>query len=173
MTQKIYYATCSHAFAELLLAQDAEGVCAILLGDTQAELVADLRSRFDGCQLIEEGDRVRHNLVQVTDFLDRPDHALQLQLSLQGTEFQLRVWRELERIPVGSTRSYRQIATQIGQPSAVRAVAGACARNPIALAVACHRVLRSDGAISGYRWGVERKRKLLALEKHYFTGRGA
>lgn len=169
MSKKIYYATCSHPFAELLVAQDSQGVCAVLLGDRQQDLITDLQSRFSKDEIIENKPLVQQNLQQVKDFLTCPDHPLKLKLSLHGTDFQLRVWHALEKIPIGTTVSYSQIAQQIGQPTAMRAVAGACARNPVALAVACHRVLRSDGGISGYRWGVARKRKLIALEKEYST----
>lgn len=169
MSKKIYYATCSHPFAELLVAQDSQGVCAVLLGDHQHDLITDLQSRFSEDEIIEDKALLQKNLQRVTDFLTRPDHPLKLKLSLHGTDFQKRVWHVLEKIPIGTTVSYSQIAEQIGQPTAMRAVAGACAKNPVALAVACHRVLRSDGGISGYRWGVERKRKLIALEKKYAT----
>jgi len=170
MSKKIYYATSNHPFATLLTAQDDQGVCAILLGDSPQELIEDLQSRFSKDEIIQDQSRLQKTLSQVESFLTRPDHALKLKLSLHGTDFQQRVWHVLEKIPLGTTVSYSQIAKQIDQPTAMRAVAGACAKNPVALAVACHRVLRSDGGISGYRWGVERKRKLIALEKQYAMG---
>lgn len=161
---QIDYATCNHEFAVILLAQDEQGVCALLLGDSEEELVDDLRKRFAKAQLRLNHDAVAGRLQQAGRFLSCPDHELRMPLSLYGTDFQRRVWALLQQIPLGATRSYSEIANQLGQPTAQRAVARACASNPVSLVVACHRVLRSDGDISGYRWGVERKRKLLALE---------
>lgn len=166
MAVLIEYATCKHEFAVILLAQDGHGVCALLLGDSEEELVADLHKRFAKAQLRMDPDAVAGRLQQVGRFLTCPDHELRMPLSLHGTEFQRRVWALLRQIPLGTTRSYSEIASQLGQPAAQRAVARACASNPVSLVVACHRVLRSDGGISGYRWGVERKRKLLALESN-------
>ncbi len=168
MSDSIHFAVQSHPFAALLVARDGQGVCAILLGDSTDELRADLKKRFPKQQLLEDGDaQTLATMKQVVDFLERPDHELKLKLHLQGTEFQMKVWEVLQHIPLGSTMSYSEVARRIGQPTAVRAVARAGASNPVALAVACHRVIRSDGGISGYRWGVERKRKLLAMEKKY------
>lgn len=166
MSDSIHFAVQSHPFAALLTAVDGQGVCAILLGDTPDELRADLKKRFPKRELLEDGNpQALKAMQQVADFLTCPDHELKLKLHLSGTEFQLKVWHILEQIPLGTTMSYSDIARQLEQPKAVRAVARACASNPVALAVACHRVLRSDGGISGYRWGVERKLKLLAMEK--------
>lgn len=166
MSDSIHFAVQSHPFAALLTAVDGRGVCAILLGDTSDELRADLKKRFPKRELLEDGNpQALQAMQQVADFLACPDHELKLKLHLSGTEFQLKVWQILEQIPLGTTMSYSDIARQLGQPKAVRAVARACASNPVALAVACHRVLRSDGGISGYRWGVERKLKLLGMEK--------
>ena len=168
MSDSIHFAVQSHPFAALLVARDGQGVCAILLGDSTDELRADLKKRFPKQQLLEDGDaQTLATMKKVIDFLERPDHQLKLKLHLQGTEFQMKVWDVLQHIPLGSTMSYSEVARRIGQPTAVRAVARAGASNPVALAVACHRVIRSDGGISGYRWGVERKRKLLAMEKKY------
>lgn len=168
MSDSIHFAVQSHPFAALLVARDGQGVCAILLGDSTDELRADLKKRFPKQQLLEDGDaQTLATMKKVIDFLERPDHELKLKLHLQGTEFQMKVWDVLQHIPLGNTMSYSEVARRIGQPTAVRAVARAGASNPVALAVACHRVIRSDGGISGYRWGVERKRKLLAMEKKY------
>lgn len=168
MSDSIHFAVQSHPFAALLVADDEQGVCAILLGDTLDELRADLKKRFPKQQLLEDNDKdVLAVMQQVTRFLDKPDHPLKLKLHLNGTEFQQKVWHVLEKIPLGTTISYTEVAKRIGQPTAVRAVARAAASNPVALAVACHRVLRSDGGISGYRWGVDRKLKLLAMESKY------
>lgn len=168
MSDSIHFAVQSHPFATLLVAHDGQGVCAVLLGDTADELRNDLIKRFPGRELLEDNDREAGKaLKMVADFLDKPDHPLKLKLHLSGTAFQMKVWDVLQQIPLGTTLSYSQVAERIGQPRAVRAVARAAASNPVALAVACHRVLRSDGGISGYRWGVERKRKLLAMESRF------
>lgn len=168
MSDSIHFAVQSHPFAALLVARDTLGVCAVLLGDTTDELRADLARRFPKAELLEDQQSATLKVLhQVASFLDRPDHELKLKLHLTGTEFQMQVWDILQQIPLGTTLSYTDIAQKMGKPKAVRAVARACASNPVALAVACHRVLRSDGGISGYRWGVDRKLKLLEMESRY------
>lgn len=168
MSDSIHFAVQSHPFAALLVAFDGQGICAVLLGDTLDELRADLKKRFPKQQLLEDDNhQVQRAMQQVASFLDKPDHPLKLKLHLTGTEFQQKVWHVLEQIPLGTTVSYTDVAKRIGQPTAVRAVARAAASNPAALVVACHRALRSDGGISGYRWGVDRKLKLLAMESKY------
>jgi AraC family transcriptional regulator, regulatory protein of adaptative response / methylated-DNA-[protein]-cysteine methyltransferase len=140
-------------------------VCAILFGDDPDTLVRDLQDRFPKARLIG-GDRAFEQLVAtVVGFVEAPAHGLDLPLDVRGTAFQQRVWQALREIPSGSTASYAEIARRIGQPKAVRAVAQACASNGIAVAIPCHRVVRTDGALSGYRWGVERKRALLDRER--------
>jgi len=136
-----------------LVAQSAEGVCAILFGSSRKALLRDLRKRFPREVFIEES-------MALERFVDGSEFAL----DLRGTAFQARVWERLRRIPRGATASYADIARAIGMPKSARAVAQACAANPLAVAVPCHRVVRSDGSLSGYRWGVERKRQLLARE---------
>lgn len=171
MSDSIHFAVQNHPFATLLVARDSQGVCALLLGDTPQELQEDLARRFPRASLLDDADPATlDSLHQVASFLGRPDHELKLDLHLQGTDFQMQVWDILQHIPLGSTVSYADIARKMDKPKAVRAVARACASNPVALAVACHRVLRSDGGISGYRWGVDRKRKLLAMESQYAQG---
>ena len=141
-----------------------KGVCAILFGDDPGALVRDLQDRFDKAELIG-GDAAFEALVaQVVGFVEQPQLGLDLPLDVRGTAFQQRVWQALREIPAGQTASYAQVAEQIGKPSAVRAVAQACAANALAVAIPCHRVVRNDGALSGYRWGVERKRALLDRE---------
>lgn len=171
MHKTLYYAYTQHAFASFLITQDEHGVCALLLGSDPNALLKDLQRRFQGYELTESFEKNLSAIHAVEDFFAgrRP---LELTLSVQGTAFQQRVWQALQRIPLGSTCTYRNIAQRIGQPSASRAVAGTCANNPIALAIPCHRVIRQDGALSGYRWGVEYKQRLLDLEQHY-AGRGA
>lgn len=148
----------------ILVAQSERGICAILLGDDPDALAHDLQDRFPNANLIG-GDAGFEKLVaQVVGFVEAPALGLALPLDIRGTAFQQRVWQALQEIPAGKTASYTDIANRIGSPAAVRAVAGACAANAIAVAIPCHRVVRNDGGLSGYRWGVERKRTLLARE---------
>ncbi len=148
----------------ILVASSERGVCAILFGDDPAVLIDDLQRRFPRAQLVG-GDRSYEQLVaRVLGLVQQPRAAFDLPLDLRGTVFQRRVWRALSRIPAGTTLTYTELARRIGAPKAIRAVAGACAANAIALAIPCHRVVRSDGNLAGYRWGVERKRALLKRE---------
>jgi AraC family transcriptional regulator of adaptative response/methylated-DNA-[protein]-cysteine methyltransferase len=148
----------------ILVAASDKGITAIFLGDNPEALVHDLENRFPKALLIG-GDRAFEDLVaKVIGFVEAPRTPCNLPLDVRGTAFQHRVWQALREIPAGTTASYTQIAERIGVPKAVRAVAAACAANKIALAIPCHRVVRNDGALSGYRWGVERKRELLARE---------
>jgi len=148
----------------ILVARTAAGVCAILLGDDAEALLRDLQDRFPRAELIG-GDLGFEALVaQVVGFVEAPGIGLDLPLDVRGTAFQQRVWLALREIPAGTTASYAEIARRIGAPKAVRAVARACAANAVAVAIPCHRVVRSDGALSGYRWGIERKRALLERE---------
>ncbi|HVO88400.1 MAG TPA: methylated-DNA--[protein]-cysteine S-methyltransferase, partial [Casimicrobiaceae bacterium] len=141
-----------------------KGVAAILLGDDADELVRNLQDRFPKARLIG-GDRDYEALVaRVVGFVEAPGIGLDLPLDVRGTVFQQRVWQALRKIPVGKTASYAEIARRIGSPKAIRAVANACAANHLAVAIPCHRVVRNDGALSGYAWGVERKRVLLDRE---------
>jgi AraC family transcriptional regulator of adaptative response/methylated-DNA-[protein]-cysteine methyltransferase len=148
----------------LLVAHSEHGLCAILLGDQPEALLDELRQRFPRDELIGGDADAERLLAQVAGFVEAPQLGLDLPLDLRGTAFQQRVWQALRAIPAGSTLSYAELAERIGAPKAVRAVAGACAANSLAVAIPCHRVLRSDGGLSGYRWGVERKRALLARE---------
>lgn len=148
----------------ILVAQTARGVCAILLGDDPEALLRELQDRFPKAHLIGGDASFERTVAQVVGFVEAPRIGWSLPLDLQGTTFQQRVWQALREIPAGCTTSYTDIAQRIGAPNAVRAVAGACAANPVAVAVPCHRVLRLDGQLSGYRWGIERKRALLARE---------
>jgi len=148
----------------ILVARSDRGVCAILLGDDPEELARDLQDRFPNAELIG-GDAGFEDLVaKVVGFVEAPQLGLDLPLDLRGTAFQERVWQALREIPAGKTASYAEIARRIGEPKSVRAVAQACGANKIAVAIPCHRVVRNDGALSGYRWGVERKRALLEKE---------
>jgi len=152
------------SLGSIAVAASERGVCAILLGDDPDALVRDLQDRFPRANLIG-GDRAFEQLVaKVVGFVEAPALGLDLPLDVRGTAFQQRVWQALRKIPAGTKASYAEIARQIGSPGAVRAVAQACAANPLAVAIPCHRVIRNDGALSGYRWGVERKRALLERE---------
>jgi AraC family transcriptional regulator of adaptative response/methylated-DNA-[protein]-cysteine methyltransferase len=154
------------SLGSILVATSEQGVCAILLGDDPDLLVRDLQDQFPHANLIG-GDRAFEHLVaQVVGFVEAPTIGLDLPLDIRGTAFQQRVWQALREIPVGSTASYSAIAQRIGVPTAVRAVARACAANTLAVAIPCHRVVKQDGTLSGYRWGVERKRALLEREAH-------
>ena len=162
---QIYFAVGQCSLGAILVAQSDKGICAIALGDDPDALVRALQDRFARADLVG-GDAAFEALVaQVIGFVEAPATGLDLPLDIRGTAFQERVWQALRAIPAGSTATYREIATHIGAPKAVRAVASACAANTLALAIPCHRVVRSDGALSGYRWGVERKRVLLEREK--------
>lgn len=148
----------------VLVAATERGVCAISLGDDPEELVHELETRFPRAQLIGADAEFEQLVAQVVGLVENPGTAAALPLDVRGTAFQERVWRALSKIPAGQTASYAQIARAIGAPHASRAVAQACGANPLAVAIPCHRVVRTDGDLSGYRWGVERKRQLLARE---------
>ena len=148
----------------MLVACGERGLRAILLGDERNDLLADLQARFPDARRLEAPAELADTLGEVAGFIAAPQRSLRLPLDAHGTDFQQRVWRALRELPAGATASYTQIARRIGAPRAVRAVATACAANPLAVASPCHRVGRSDGALSGYRWGVARKRALLERE---------
>lgn len=148
----------------LLVAATDIGVCAILLGDDADMLVRDLQDRFPHAELTGGDSSFEQWVARVVGFIETPALGLDLPLDIRGTVFQQRVWQALRRIPAGSTASYSEIAERIGSPRAARAVAQACAANTLAVAIPCHRVVRNDGTLSGYRWGVERKRALLIRE---------
>lgn len=148
----------------VLVAQSFDGVCAILIGDNAPELESDLAARFPEAALTRNDEKLEYPLQKVLRFIKRPSEGLSLWLDIRGTLFQRRVWAELCRIPAGQMITYAALAARLGEPKAVRAVASACAANAIALAIPCHRVVRSNGALSGYRWRIERKRALLAKE---------
>lgn len=148
----------------LLVADRGRGLCAILMGDDEGALVEELAERFPRAQLMQDEAELSAALDAVQTMLADPSQGLDWPLDPFGTEFQLQVWQALRQIPPGQTVSYTELAARIGKPEAVRAVASACAANPLAVVVPCHRVIRSDGGLSGYRWGVERKQSLLERE---------
>ncbi|MES2935840.1 MAG: bifunctional DNA-binding transcriptional regulator/O6-methylguanine-DNA methyltransferase Ada [Pseudomonadota bacterium] len=155
----------------ILVAQSERGICAILMGDDPDLLARDLQDRFPRADLIGGDADFEQLVAKVVGFVEAPRLGLDLPLDVRGTAFQQRVWQALREIPAGHTASYTEIACKIGAPSAVRAVASACAANALAVAIPCHRVVRNDGALSGYRWSVERKRALLDLEAHFLQQR--
>ena len=161
----IRFAVGETSLGSILVAQSERGVCAILLGDDPAKLVRDLQDQFPRAELIG-GDASFEKLVaRVVGFVETPALGFDLPLDVRGTAFQQRVWQALRRIPPGKTVTYAEIARRIGQPRAVRAVGQACGANPLAVAIPCHRVVRDDGGLSGYRWGIARKRELLDRER--------
>ena len=148
----------------VLVAASERGVCAIAMGDDAATLLQDLRARFPHASVVEQDAALEQQLASVLRFIETPALGLDLPLDIQGTAFQQRVWQALRDIPRGSTISYRQLAERIGEPKAIRAVASACAANMLAMAIPCHRVIGSDGRLTGYRWGIARKQELLKRE---------
>jgi AraC family transcriptional regulator, regulatory protein of adaptative response / methylated-DNA-[protein]-cysteine methyltransferase len=163
--ETIRFAIGECSLGSILVAASEKGVCAISMGDNPAKLAKELQDRFPKAKMVG-GDRDFEKLIsRVVGFVEAPKIGIDLPLDIRGTAFQQRVWEALRLIPVGSTASYSEIARRIGLPRAVRAVAKACASNTLAVAIPCHRVLRSDGNLSGYRWGVERKRALLNRER--------
>jgi AraC family transcriptional regulator, regulatory protein of adaptative response / methylated-DNA-[protein]-cysteine methyltransferase len=168
--EEIRFAVGECALGAILVASSKKGIAAILLGNDPDKLVRDLQDRFPKAKLVGADKEYEALVARVVGFVEAPGHNLELPLDVRGTTFQRKVWRALREIPVGKTVSYAELARQIGAPKAVRAVAGACAANNIAVVIPCHRVVRKDGSLSGYAWGVERKRGLLEREKRRTTG---
>ena len=161
--QTISYCCFPTPLGLVLIAATEKGLCSVKLGDDAAKLLRLLQEEFSSAELLPSD---LHGLKrQISSFIKGEGNLARIPLDIRGTVFQQRVWRELRRIPHGETRSYRDIARAIGAPAAVRAVGSACGANPVALVVPCHRVLRADGAIGGYAWGVERKQRLLEIER--------
>lgn len=148
----------------VLVGATEKGVCKITLGDAPADLIEDIEAEYKGAALVEESETLSVWVRTVLDYIEGEAEKIVLPLDIQATAFQRKVWEALRNIPYGETRSYTEVAQQIGQPTAARAVAGACASNKVALAIPCHRVVRSDGSSSGYRWGTARKDALLKME---------
>ena len=166
-TDVLLFGAGDSALGKVLLARSAKGVCAILLGDDVGELEADFANRFPEATLVANEVFIRDDLAKVVRYAEKPSEGLDLALDMRGTPLQRRIWRQICAIPVGKTMSYMHLARLINcvyPRVAARAVANACAANPIALAVPCHRVIRADGELAGYRWGIERKRDLLQKE---------
>lgn len=162
--EEIKFAVGETSLGAILVATSKKGVAAILLGDDPDKLVRDLQDRFPKARLIGADSEYEALIARVVGFVENPHIGLDLPLDVRGTAFQRRVWQALQEIPIGQRISYAELARRIGSPNAVRAVAGACAANDLAVAIPCHRVVRNDGALSGYAWGVERKKALLDRE---------
>lgn len=164
LNEEIKFAVGQTSLGAILVASSTKGIASILLGDDPDELVRNLQDRFPKAHLNGADQDYDAVVARVVGFVETPGIGLNLPLDVRGTVFQQRVWQALQEIPVGATASYAEIAQRIGAPKAVRAVAGACAENNLAVAIPCHRVVRHDGALSGYAWGVDRKRALLKRE---------
>jgi AraC family transcriptional regulator, regulatory protein of adaptative response / methylated-DNA-[protein]-cysteine methyltransferase len=164
LDEQIRFAVGQSSLGAILVAASAKGVCAILMGDDPNQLVRDLQDRFSKAWLVGADAEFESLVAKVVGLVEAPQLGSNLPLDVRGTAFQRRVWKALSTIPAGSTVSYANIAKKIGAPKSVRAVAQACGANPLAIAIPCHRVVRDDGALSGYRWGIERKRALLTRE---------
>ncbi len=160
----IRYAAGQCFLGTILVAASERGICAISLGDGPKELIQELCTRFSKANLIGDDPEFAQLVATVVEFVSNPSIGLELPLDIRGTAFQMQVWEALRRIPAGSRASYSEIAEQIGKPNSVRAVAQACGANTLAVAIPCHRVVRTDGDLSGYRWGVDRKSRLLERE---------
>jgi len=164
VNEEISYSIATSALGELLVARSAAGVCSIQFGWDRGKLEAGLAEEFPGARLVMDDAAMESDLTKVIAFIERPAKGLHLALDLRGTVFQRKVWEMLLTIPAGTTITYTELADRLGMPGSARAVASACAANRIALAVPCHRVVRSDGDLAGYRWGIERKRSLIKNE---------
>lgn len=162
----IHFAIAECSLGSILVATSERGVCAVLMGDDPLRLVHELQDQFPRAELVGDKRGYEDLVAKVIGLIESPGVGLDLPLDIRGTAFQQRVWKALQQIRVGTTASYADIAKAIGMPKAVRAVAQACGANTLAVAIPCHRVIRNDGALSGYRWGVERKRALLEREAH-------
>jgi AraC family transcriptional regulator, regulatory protein of adaptative response / methylated-DNA-[protein]-cysteine methyltransferase len=160
----IFFAIGECSLGSILVASSERGVCSLLIGDDPVLLAHDLQHHFPNANLVGDEREYEDLVAKVVGYIENPRGGLALPLDIRGTAFQQRVWMALQQIPVGATASYTDVATKIGKPKAVRAVAKACGANPLAVAIPCHRVVKNDGSLSGYRWGVERKRALLDRE---------
>jgi AraC family transcriptional regulator of adaptative response/methylated-DNA-[protein]-cysteine methyltransferase len=161
----IGYSIAKSALGKVLVAATERGVSAVYLGDAEAKLVQELRDEYPRAEISPAADSFNRWVKEIVLRVEGKPPRIELPLDLQATAFQRRVWQELQRIPRGTTRTYTQVARALGNPKAVRAVARACATNPVSIVVPCHRVIREDGSLAGYRWGLSRKEQLLAQER--------
>lgn len=171
--EHVEYVTTASSIGRLLVAATPKGVCAVKIGDSDARLERELKLEYPAAAVSRGGGRLAEWVDRIIGSLQPSAPDPRLPTDVRATAFQRRVWRELQRIPRGRTRSYAEVAARIGQPAAARAVAGACASNPVALVVPCHRVVQQDGGLGGYHWGVARKRRLLDAERQGRESRGA
>jgi AraC family transcriptional regulator of adaptative response/methylated-DNA-[protein]-cysteine methyltransferase len=162
---KLNYTIAKSPLGKVLVAATDRGVSAVYLGGAEPELLAELREEYPRAELAPAKESDQRWVSEIVRQIEGKPAAQELPLDVQGTAFQRRVWQELQRIPRGTTRTYTQVAQSLGQPTAVRAVARACATNPVSIVVPCHRVIRGDGSLAGYRWGLSRKEQLLAAER--------
>jgi len=162
---KIGYSIAKSALGKVLVAATDRGVSAVYLGDTEEKLVKELRDEYPSAEISAAADSFQRWVKEIVNRVEGKPPRVELPLDLQATAFQRRVWQELQQIPRGTTRTYTQVAQALGNPRAVRAVARACATNPVSIVVPCHRVIRQDGNLAGYRWGLSRKEQLLAQER--------
>lgn len=163
--ETIRFAIGQSRLGAVLVAATEKGLCAIFLGDDPERLAHDLQDTFPEAEISPGDKSFDARVAQVIGFVEQPAHGLDLPLDIRGTAFQRQVWEALQSVPPGMTATYTEIARLIGQPKSVRAVATACAANKIAIAIPCHRIVRTDGSLSGYRWGLERKSELLQREQ--------
>ncbi len=163
----IDYSIASTSLGKLLVAATGEGVCSVQFGDSDGQLLADLEQRFCNAQISLGSEMFSDTVACVAELIERPNALADVPIDVQGTAFQEKVWRVLRGVPVGKTMNYKEVAVAMGKPDAHRAVANACGANPVALLIPCHRVVRADGSSGGYRWGIERKSKLLKSEKQF------
>jgi len=162
---KIGYTVAKSPLGKVLVAATERGISAVYLGESENTLVAELRKEYPRAEIAPAPNSFRRWVGEIAQRIEGKQPCLELPLDLQATAFQRRVWQELQSIPRGRTRTYLQVARSLGQPKAVRAVARACATNPVSIVVPCHRVIRQDGNLAGYRWGLSRKEQLLAQER--------
>ncbi len=168
MKDEIQYNIGECSLGNILVAESERGICAIALGDGSSALIAYLHKLFPNAAIQPAGPEFERKLAQVITYVDAPESGFSLPLDIRGTEFQQMVWREISKIPPGTTSTYTELAKQIGSPKSVRAVANACAANKLAVVIPCHRVIQKNGSLAGYRWGLERKRLLLQREANVF-----
>lgn len=167
---RIFYETLDTPLGKMILAGTTRGVCSIKFGDNEIDLLKELDAEYPQAIKVKQTGELNGWVEQIKEYFEGINRQIDIPLDVQATAFQVKVWSELRKIPFGETRSYSQLAEAVGKPFASRAVATACAANPVAIVNPCHRIIHSDGTISGYRWGVERKKALLDLEKENSTG---
>jgi len=165
-TQKIYYDFADTSIGKLLVAANDSGICFIEIGDTEEEMLAELKINFIHAEPVKPISKDITYTAKIIQLIDNPEKPVDIAISQSGTDFQQKVWSELQKIPAGEVISYAQLAQRMGRPKAVRAVANACAKNNLAIIIPCHRVIGSNGSLTGYRWGIDKKKILLEREQN-------